>query len=119
MSKKAANIDFNTLCYHCGDSCEGSRITFEEKVFCCSGCKTVYELLKDNNMCDYYAITHNPGHSQKELVSKDKFSFLDHEEFAQQLICFTLKEETHATFYLPQIHCSSCLWLLENLHLIS
>lgn len=116
MRKRIADIDVQSLCYHCGDSCEGSTVAFEDKVFCCSGCKTVYEILKDNNLCDYYAITKNPGISQKELAAKEKFAFLENEELAQHIICFSHDKETHATFYLPQIHCSSCLWLLENLH---
>ncbi len=116
MLKREVNINVNTLCYHCGDSCEGSKVTYEDKMFCCSGCKTVYELLKDNNLCDYYAITNNPGISQREILAKEKFLFLDNEELAQQVICFSHEDETHATFYLPQVHCSSCLWLLENLY---
>ncbi len=40
------------LCYHCGTPCIGERIAIEEKVFCCDGCKLVYEIINENDLCD-------------------------------------------------------------------
>jgi Cu+-exporting ATPase len=79
----------------------------------------VYELLNETGMCDYYTLTHNPGTSQRIKVRADKFSFLDDGQISQSLIHFDNGLQQHVTFYLPQIHCSSCLWLLENLHRIN
>jgi len=76
----------------------------------------VFEIINKNGLCDYYTISKNPGSSQKINVRKDKFAFLDDEKICRSLISFTNNSQTHVTFYLPQIHCSSCLWLLENLH---
>ncbi|HLP35212.1 heavy metal translocating P-type ATPase [Lacibacter sp.] len=103
-------------CYHCGDECINETIQLADKNFCCQGCKTVYQVLNQSDLCDYYELNQNPGTSQRITVRKDKFSFLDDEKIEQQLISFRNTEQTHVTFYLPQIHCSSCLWLLENLH---
>lgn len=103
-------------CYHCGDECINETIQLAGKNFCCQGCKTVYQVLNQSDLCDYYELNQNPGTSQRITVRKDKFSFLDDEKIEQQLISFRNDEQTHITFYLPQIHCSSCLWLLENLH---
>ena len=103
-------------CYHCGDECVNETIRLADKNFCCQGCKTVYQVLNHSDLCDYYELNQNPGTSQRITVRKDKFSFLDDEKIEQQLISFRNTEQTHITFYLPQIHCSSCLWLLENLH---
>ncbi len=103
-------------CYHCGEDCKSDTILVHDKSFCCSGCKMVYEILSQNDMCDYYSITNNPGTSQRIKVREDKFSFLDDEKIAASLIQFKDEGRTHVNFYLPQIHCSSCLWLLENLH---
>ena len=103
-------------CYHCGDECINETIQLADKKFCCQGCKTVYQVLNQSDLCDYYELNQNPGTSQRITVRKDKFSFLDDEKIEQQLISFRNAEQTHVTFYLPQIHCSSCLWLLENLH---
>jgi len=61
----------------------------------------------------------HPGLTQKIKVRADKFSFLDDDNIAKKLIQYTDGKQTHVTFYLPQMHCSSCLWLLENLHRIN
>lgn len=105
-----------TKCFHCGEDCDDSAITIYDKQFCCSGCKSVYEILNKSGLCDYYSITANPGINQKQPFRNDKFAFLDEEAIAKALICFSNENQIHVTFYLPQMHCSSCLWLLENLH---
>jgi P-type Cu+ transporter len=105
-----------TTCYHCGEICPSQPIVAHDKAFCCDGCKTVFEILNQSGLCDYYSISQNPGLNQKVSVRKDKFTFLDDDKIRQALITYTDDEQTHVTLYLPQIHCSSCLWLLENLH---
>ncbi len=114
MSKQTT--DTKTSCYHCGEDCGSRAIIAKEKSFCCEGCKMVFEIINQSGLCDYYAISKNPGSSQKIGVREDKFSFLDDNKIRQSLISFSDETQTHVTFYLPQIHCSSCLWLLENLH---
>ncbi|WP_298738603.1 heavy metal translocating P-type ATPase metal-binding domain-containing protein [uncultured Chitinophaga sp.] len=105
-----------TACYHCGETCSNTDITINEKTFCCEGCKLVYELLNGHQLCDYYRLNDRPGIPQRVPVRKDKFAFLEEEKIIQQLIQFRDETRTHITFYIPNIHCSSCLWLLENLH---
>ncbi len=103
-------------CAHCGEDCPDNKIVLENNHFCCEGCKLVYEILNENGLCDYYSLNENPGQSQRMTVRKDKFAFLDDKKIQQQLIQFQDDNQTHITFYIPHIHCSSCLWLLENLH---
>lgn len=76
----------------------------------------VYELLNENGLCTYYEMNERPGMAQRMAVRKDKFAFLEDDRIQQQLIRFQDHQQTHVTFYIPNIHCSSCLWLLENLH---
>ncbi len=102
-------------CFHCGNDCE-EIISFDAHNFCCTGCRNVYELLSENNLCDYYDIENNPGIALKNIVSPNKFSYLDDEAVQQKLIEFKDKQITRVTFFIPTIHCSSCLWLLENLY---
>ncbi len=103
-------------CFHCGDNCAPTNIVVAEKHFCCDGCKMVYEILNQTGMCDYYDLNQSPGATQKFKVRADKFSFLEDTTIEQSIISFKDEHQIHVTFYLPQIHCSSCLWLLENLH---
>ncbi|HAK12312.1 MAG TPA: heavy metal translocating P-type ATPase, partial [Chitinophagaceae bacterium] len=109
----------HTSCYHCGEDCGTAPIHAHEKAFCCEGCKMVFEILNKSGMCDYYTISNNPGNSQKIKVREGKFAFLDDAGIKQSLTSFQDEQQTHVTFYLPQMHCSSCLWLLENLHRIN
>jgi len=108
-----------TTCYHCGEECSSKKIAIEQKYFCCTGCKMVYEILNQNELCTYYDLNQNPGIAQKNSVRADKFAFLDDPSIAQKLISFTDGKQTQVSFYLPQMHCSSCLWLLENVHKIN
>lgn len=107
------------LCYHCGEVCATGNIQLQEKNFCCEGCRMVYEILNEHSLCDYYALNQNPGLNQRIQVRKDKFAFLDDEKIKTQLVSFKDDKQEHVTFYLPQIHCSSCLYLLENLHRVN
>jgi Cu+-exporting ATPase len=104
-----------TTCYHCGENCEEETIQLAEKSFCCQGCKTVYEILNKVELCDYYSISNAPGVNQKNKVRPEKFAFLEDVQLQQKLIHFKNEKQSHITFYLPQMHCSSCIWLLENL----
>jgi P-type Cu+ transporter len=103
-------------CFHCGETCPNKNIALQEKYFCCQGCKMVYQILNESGLCEYYSLNENPGVSQKIDIRKDKFAFLDDDKVQEQLIRFKDDTQVHVTFYLPQIHCSSCLYLLENLH---
>lgn len=105
-----------TACYHCGEDCGKQPIIAHDKAFCCEGCKMVFEILNNNGLCDYYTLTENPGNNQKIQVRAGKFVFLDDEKIIRSLVSYQDEIQIHVTFYLPQIHCSSCLYLLENLH---
>lgn len=112
------SIAENTQCYHCGESCPTNEIILNDKSFCCEGCKMVFEILNQSNLCSYYNLNENPGINQRIRVRKDKFAFLEEENIQTQLISFKNEQQVHVNFYLPQIHCSSCLYLLENIHII-
>lgn len=106
-----------TLCYHCGENCN-EIIIAEEKNFCCEGCKQVYLLLNENNLCNYYDLDNTPGIKAKGKFISERFAYLDDESIKTKLIQFSSETQTNITFHLPQMHCSSCVYLLENLHRI-
>jgi len=103
-----------TLCYHCGDSCENTAITLNEKRFCCNGCKTVYEIFSENDLTCYYDLQENPGAIPSEI--EGKYDFLENKEIIEKLLEFDDEHTQIVTLYIPHIHCSSCIWVLENLH---
>ncbi|HLP20071.1 MAG TPA: heavy metal translocating P-type ATPase metal-binding domain-containing protein [Chitinophagales bacterium] len=107
-----------TMCYHCGASCDG-HIVASSRVFCCQGCKTVYEVLNDNGLCDFYALNNQPGTSLKATGASARFEYLDDELVQRRLISFSNSNTSRVTFYIPKMHCSSCIYLLENMHRIN
>jgi Cu+-exporting ATPase len=114
MSISKADIK-NLKCFHCGEVCPDNSYHTGDKYFCCAGCKTVYELLNENNLSNYYTIMDMPGVSFKGIQSK-RFDFLEDQEVIERLADFKNDELMVVTFYIPQMHCSSCIWLLENLY---
>jgi P-type Cu+ transporter len=119
MKATAQLIKESVLCYHCGEECPDKKNVLKEKYFCCSGCKMVYEILNQNELCTYYDLNENPGIAQSIKIRADKFEFLEDQSIAQKLINFSDNKQTQVTLYLPQMHCSSCLWLLENVNKIN
>ena len=114
-SPKTTSIKELETCYHCGDNCRLGSVHKDEKSFCCAGCVAVYDILKQGDLCNYYDLEDSPGIKQSQNLNYDKFTFLDDEEVVQQMIQFKDDAQTHIKFYIPQIHCVSCLWLLEHL----
>ena len=115
MQKNSAETTANQICYHCGEDCESHLVTFDEKPFCCEGCSLVYELLSENNLCSYYTLDQNPGISRFQK-KHDGYQYLEDADLKASLITFSNGIETHITFHVPSMHCSSCVYLLENMH---
>ncbi|WP_271405910.1 heavy metal translocating P-type ATPase [Tenacibaculum soleae] len=104
----------NTLCFHCGNECETETITIKEKSFCCNGCKTVFEIFSENDLTCYYDFQNNPGAIPKEI--EGKYDFLNNKSIVNKLLEFNDGNIHVVNLYIPHIHCSSCIWVLENLH---
>lgn len=103
-----------TSCYHCGTECKSQKISIEEKFFCCNGCKTVYEILSVNDMTCYYDFQSNPGAIPTEI--QGKYDYLENREIQAKLLEFQEEDFHVVNFYIPHMHCSSCIWVLENLN---
>jgi Cu+-exporting ATPase len=111
--EKLKKVDLK--CFHCGEPVL-EVINFNDKQFCCEGCKTVYEILDQNNLCSYYDFNNNPGINRKADTNSKKFGYLDDEQVFSKLVSFSDESTTVVTFYIPTVHCSSCIYLLENLY---
>lgn len=103
-------------CYHCGEDCRDTVVHAHEKDFCCEGCCTVYEILSANNLCSYYDFNTSPGLTLKSKGDVKRYEYLDDDSVQRQLILFTDGRVSKVQFYIPKIHCSSCIFLLENLY---
>ncbi|HPM30930.1 MAG TPA: heavy metal translocating P-type ATPase metal-binding domain-containing protein [Chryseolinea sp.] len=110
-------VEVDLKCFHCGQSCDEPLWT-EAKPFCCYGCKTVYEILSSNNLCEYYDLDKNPG-VQLKHVSEETYAYLDEIDIRKKVLDFDSENFAKVTLFIPSIHCVSCIWLLENLQKIA
>jgi Cu+-exporting ATPase len=101
-------------CFHCGlDIIKVEEIVFDEKSFCCNGCKTVYEIFSLNDLTCYYDFEKSPGATPLDI--NGKYDFLDNESIISKLLEFQEDTTAIVSLSIPHIHCSSCIWILENL----
>ena len=103
------------ICFHCGEDCLDDTIHISDKLFCCEGCKMVYEILNAHELTQYYAIDEKPGISRRGKRA-EQFAWLDDPEIADKLVDYKDDKISRITLRLPQIHCASCIWLLEHLY---
>ncbi|PLX32144.1 MAG: heavy metal translocating P-type ATPase [Ignavibacteria bacterium] len=108
------------ICYHCGDTCDNRDVAIGDKYFCCNGCKTVYELLAEKDLCDYYDIDETRrGKAPLDGGYAHRYDYLNDEDIVGQLVDFADGDTRMATFRVPSMHCSSCIWLLERLNTLN
>lgn len=101
-------------CFHCGiEINKNEEIFYDEKKFCCNGCKTVYEIFSQHDLTCYYDFQSAPGATPQDI--QGKYDFLENEEIVTKLLEFEENGTHIVSLYIPHIHCSSCIWILENL----
>lgn len=118
MSTLSSHQTVTVDCYHCGLPCPDVSHAVGDHVFCCQGCRTVYEVLTEHGMQQYYALSQQPGTPPSDTSSSHvvgRFAYLDDDQLQTQLLDFNDGSTARVTLKLPQIHCASCVWLLENL----
>jgi Cu+-exporting ATPase len=74
----------------------------------------VYEVLQENNLCRYYTLDRSPGRSPT-FPGETAFEYLDDPAIAGKLLDYSDDRLRSVTLLVPDMHCSSCIWLLENL----
>ncbi|MCJ8208968.1 heavy metal translocating P-type ATPase metal-binding domain-containing protein [Mucilaginibacter sp. RS28] len=112
----ATKILTPAVCYHCGNDCVEEHYVLEDKNFCCVGCRGVYQVLSQSGLCNYYNYNDHPGANRARLDKR--FEYLDEPSIIADLVDYTDENVTTVTLYIPYIHCSSCIWLLEQLNRI-
>ena len=116
LSRGAASARAQDVpCFHCGTRVGGSGLTQHDKAFCCRGCLTVFELLSENGMTDFYRLGPTAGVRVEAARPGGEFRYLDEPAAREKLVDFSNERLTRVTLRLPTIHCAACVWLLENL----
>jgi P-type Cu+ transporter len=102
------------ICFHCHEPAVDELIFYENHSFCCNGCKQVYQLLSEHELGAYYSDQLLTG-IRPNKRSKKTFEILDDPTIRQAYIDFQEGNTVKITLHLPQIHCASCIYLLEHL----
>ncbi len=101
-------------CFHCNLSFSYAPFHHEEKTFCCQGCKTVYQIIKSKQLDTFYELESGAGNIPTK--GNEVYAILAHSDFARSFISFEKEGLQHALFSIPSIHCSACIWILEQLN---
>jgi Cu+-exporting ATPase len=102
MKSKASTL---LECHHCHQPVTDAVVSENGKhTYCCYGCKVVDELLHSRQ-----------GVADKSLFNTAKYAYLDEPKIRKSLIQFEDGSFARIAIHLPAIHCSSCIYLLENL----
>lgn len=111
-----SNVNEEIYCKHCGDKCSDSTININNsEIFCCTGCKFVFELLNQSDLKEYYTLQDRSGLSPRDIDDKS-FEYLDNTEIIEKLRLFSINGTAKIVLSVPQIYCTACIWLLENLY---
>jgi Cu+-exporting ATPase len=105
-------------CKHCGEDCGNYPVVYNDLPFCCNGCKTVYQILNEKDLKQYYEIEPMPGIRLETEDMGQKYAYLDLDEIKTKLLDFSDGGISKVTFYIPAIHCASCIYLLEHLTIL-
>ncbi len=103
-------------CYHCGLACESDTVLFADRNFCCRGCSLAFQILSASGLNEYYRLNSTPGLTLKNRQPTSSYAELDDERILCRVCDFQNDRIVDVTLSVPQIHCTSCVWLLENLY---
>lgn len=111
-----------TNCLHC-DQIASSPLYIQKESnktgpFCCQGCITVFNILKNKGLSEYYEIKKNVAIFKDRApveISLNQYTYLDNLDFQQEYSYLNYQKERTIEFYLEGIHCLACLWIIEKL----
>ena len=103
-------------CYHCGNPISNKIIKKKDLLFCCRGCLTVYEIIKQHDLTAFY--THFPEKGVAPKKKKQQFRFLANKSLWEKWVKFREGTTVSVSLFIPNIHCSACIWILEHLQQI-
>ncbi len=101
-------------CFHCGEPCSDAVLARAGKNFCCTGCRTVHDLLAESGLTQFYDLTEHPGAKVRSRAAA-AWAYLDEPLVSEKLLDFADENLAKITLEIPAIHCVACVWLLENL----
>jgi Cu2+-exporting ATPase len=111
----SAHTEALGACAHCGQPVPSPAPTLERQ-FCCPGCASVFSILHESGLDDYYRQRDEGVVSGKAAVTSGRdYAELDQPEFVEAY-CRKLGDGRLGTeFFLENVHCGACVWLVEKI----
>jgi Cu+-exporting ATPase len=114
---KSEMITEEIKCLHCGADCGSDALMVDGNPFCCSGCAGVFKITNGNGQkgsgsCPSQTALNNPP----QISRRARFDFLEDESVVESLKEFDDHELIQVRLSIPNIHCTSCVWMLEQLN---
>ncbi|AXK48424.1 copper-translocating P-type ATPase [Aliarcobacter trophiarum LMG 25534] len=103
--------------------CNHCHLSFEEKMmikdnelnFCCTGCQSVYYILKSENLESFYTKLGNKTIKAPLQVSNNDLEKFDSLNFLNSYATMTKEGFIQVDLILEGIHCAACIWLNEKI----
>lgn len=109
----------NTTCFHCNEQLArdnsqqfSASIAGVVQFFCCPACRTVTETIYQLGLEQYYQ--QRDQKPQNPVTALQDFSDMDIAESRQDFVCLRRDGKYEAQFFIADIHCASCCWLIEK-----
>lgn len=117
LESNPSRVSYN--CSHCNELTK-SPIQNEEEFFCCHGCLTVYQALKEKDLLHYYKLRESAGVKSGSVPlesNSEDYLYMQQDKFKAEFLSPT-PEGLKIKFYLEGIHCVACVWLIEKISII-
>lgn len=112
------------LCTHCGTPVPPSLVNAfltelndVSKQFCCSGCSSVYTILNECNLEEYYRLKsrYEEGTSSPVQRSGKDFAGYDDPNFLEKVSSKLSGGLLEIDLFVEGTHCIACAWLIEKI----
>ena len=116
--KTSAKSDAVVRCAHCALPVPPGLIEPNaQHQFCCHGCKSVFHILQQSNLTQYYALRDNLPYTEpaQAQTTDQSYADFDHETFLETHTQTLSDNLQSIDLLLPAVHCAACVWLVEKL----
>ena len=107
-------------CTHCGLGVPNTLVRADrENQFCCPGCESVYHVLTECGLEQYYQLRdRDPGRPAPALSTGNCYEAFNHEVFINTHTQLIGEHIRRVELFLEGLHCAACAWLVEKLPML-
>ncbi|ASK78787.1 hypothetical protein CF386_07155 [Paraphotobacterium marinum] len=102
-------------CFHCGETIKNKELFLEinnkQEVFCCIGCLSIANILKENNLLSFYQFRKDKNQTQ---IIPENLKVFDHENVQKKYTSSTKVNTNEITLVISNISCAACSWVIEQ-----